>query len=161
MRLALIGALASALASPVLAAEPKAQIRGEIDSALRAQLLRAVGEVDDAPEGTGVPPEGESSGSRPEEGAPDGESSGVRAEGEAAPAMQAVAPPTPPPAAVEPTPGETRSTPARAARAPAGPAELDLGGVVGPALLERYGVTVLAVVVTAVVTWLVARRGWS
>lgn len=30
-------------------AEPKAQIRGEIDAALRAQLARAVGEVDDAP----------------------------------------------------------------------------------------------------------------
>jgi len=54
VRLALVGVLVAAMASPVLtsrawAAEPKAQIRGEIDSALRAQLARAVGEVDDAP----------------------------------------------------------------------------------------------------------------
>jgi uncharacterized protein len=38
------------------------------------------------------------------------------------------------------------------------PEQLDLGSVVGPALLQRYGVTVAAVVVTAVVTWAVARR---
>ncbi|RYF97485.1 MAG: outer membrane protein assembly factor, partial [Caulobacteraceae bacterium] len=30
-------------------AEPRAQIRGEMDAALRAQLTRAVGEVDGAP----------------------------------------------------------------------------------------------------------------
>ncbi len=36
------------LASPA-AADPRAQIRGEMDSDLRAQLIRAVGEVDDAP----------------------------------------------------------------------------------------------------------------
>ena len=128
----------------------------------------ASGEVDDA-----GADQGESSGSRPEAGTKEGGSSGIRPEsaatetGEpfeeevAAPAMQAAAPTTPPPAAVEPTPGETRAAPARPARPPAEPAELDLGGVVGPALLERYGVTVLAVVVTAVVTWLVARRGRS
>ena len=38
------------------------------------------------------------------------------------------------------------------------PAELDLGSVVGPALLQRYGVTIVAVVVTAVLTWFLARR---
>lgn len=87
---------------------------------------------------------------------------------EPAPAMQAAAPTTPPPAAVTPTPGATRSAPGGSAAgrpAPARPApepaELDLGGVVGPALLQRYGVTALAVVVTAVLTWLVARRGRS
>ncbi len=53
MRLAFIGAvlasgLVAGLTSPALA-EPKAQIRGEIDSALRAQLVRAVGDVNDAP----------------------------------------------------------------------------------------------------------------
>ncbi|NBW07757.1 MAG: outer membrane protein assembly factor [Caulobacteraceae bacterium] len=47
-----LGAVALAIAataSPALAAEATAQIRGEIDNALRAQLVRAVGEVDDAP----------------------------------------------------------------------------------------------------------------
>jgi len=53
VRLAFIGAvlasgLVAGLTSPALA-EPKAQIRGEIDSALRAQLVRAVGDVNDAP----------------------------------------------------------------------------------------------------------------
>lgn len=129
----------------------------------------ASGEVDEAP--VAGP---ESSENRADDGGSAPESSGSRGGGAAvaetgepfeeevaAPAMQAAAPTTPPPAAVEPAPGETRSAPARPARPPAEPAELDLGGVVGPALLERYGVTVLAVVVTAVVTWLVARRGRS
>lgn len=75
----------------------------------------------------------------------------------AAPAVQAAAPPTTQPAAVPPAPGRTRPS----NLAPAEPTELDLGGVVGPALLRRYGVTVLAVVLTAVLTWLVARRGRS
>ncbi len=38
------------------------------------------------------------------------------------------------------------------------PLELDLGNVVGPVLLKRYGPTALACLVTAVITWLVARR---
>jgi carbon monoxide dehydrogenase subunit G len=51
------------------------------------------------------------------------------------------------------------STPAPAAPAtPAPAAELDLGNVLGPVLLRRYGPTAATVVVTAVVTWFVARR---
>ena len=38
------------------------------------------------------------------------------------------------------------------------PLELDLGNVVGPVLFRRYGPTALACLVTAVITWLVARR---
>ncbi len=57
-------------------------------------------------------------------------------------------------------PATTRPAPTRPATArPAPePEELDLGSVVGPALFQRYGVTIGAVVVTAVVTWWVARR---
>ena len=47
--------------------------------------------------------------------------------------------------------------PARAAGRPT-PAEIDLGKVAGPALLRRYGGTVLAVVLAMVVTWAVTRR---
>ena len=58
-----------------------------------------------------------------------------------------------------PPPGRTCSADGGGgARAPAEPAELDLGSVVGPALLQRYGVTIAAVVLTAGVTWQVARR---
>ncbi len=60
-----------------------------------------------------------------------------------------VASPAAPAAAPKPAP---RPTPA------AEPLELDLGNVVGPVLLKRYGPTALACVVTAVITWLVARR---
>jgi carbon monoxide dehydrogenase subunit G len=42
--------------------------------------------------------------------------------------------------------------------APAEAAELDLGNLVGPVLLRRYGPTAAAVVITAVVTWFLARR---
>ena len=38
------------------------------------------------------------------------------------------------------------------------PLELELGGVVGPVLFKRYGPTAAACLVTAVITWLVARR---
>ena len=38
------------------------------------------------------------------------------------------------------------------------PLDLDLGGVVGPVLFKRYGPTAAACLVTAVITWLVARR---
>lgn len=41
---------------------------------------------------------------------------------------------------------------------PAEPMELDLGGLVGPVLLKRYGPTAAACLVTAVITWVVARR---
>lgn len=52
-----------------------------------------------------------------------------------------------------------QASPAAGSRSPGRvPAELDIGSVVGPALLQRYGVTVVAVLVTAVVTWVLARR---
>ena len=38
------------------------------------------------------------------------------------------------------------------------PLDLDLGGVVGPVLFRRYGPTAVACLLTAVITWLVARR---
>ncbi|HEX8496400.1 MAG TPA: SRPBCC family protein [Actinomycetales bacterium] len=60
--------------------------------------------------------------------------------------------PTPAPAATAPPPPRLRAVP------DAEPLELDLGGVVGPVLLQRYGPTALACLVTAVITWLVARR---
>ena len=61
------------------------------------------------------------------------------------------------------------AAPAVTARAPPRPAvpkpvqayeplDLDLGGVVGPVLLKRYGPTAAACLLTAVITWLVARR---
>jgi len=60
-----------------------------------------------------------------------------------------------------PAPAATASpsqvSPPRTPAAP--PAEIDLGNLVGPVLLRRYGPTAAAVVVTAVVTWFVARRG--
>ncbi len=104
----------------------------------------AAGEVDEAPV---VEPAAE-----PEtaEAEPAAAGRAGDAEAEPAPAVQAEVPAP----AVAPAPA-ARSAPARAV---AEPAELDLGGVVGPALLQRYGVTALAVVVTAVLTWLVARR---
>jgi hypothetical protein len=47
----------------------------------------------------------------------------------------------------------TRRTPAEPAAA-----ELDLGHVMGPVLLRRFGPLVAACVVTAVITWVIARR---
>jgi translocation and assembly module TamA len=49
LSLVLCGIVASALVAQPAFAEPKAQVRGEIDAALRTQLTRAVGEVDGAP----------------------------------------------------------------------------------------------------------------
>ena len=49
-------------------------------------------------------------------------------------------------------------SPAPVAAPAAEPLELDLGNVVGPVLLKRFGPTALACLVTAVITWLVARR---
>lgn len=77
----------------------------------------------------------------------------------AAAAPKAAAPGTSAPA----TPAPATSAPKAAAPRPAPkvapePQELDLGSVVGPALFQRFGVTIVAVVVTAVVTWLLARR---
>jgi len=45
----LIGTAGALLLASAAAADPRAQIRGEMDAELRAQLIRAVGEVDDAP----------------------------------------------------------------------------------------------------------------
>ena len=56
-----------------------------------------------------------------------------------------------PPAAAAPAPSSSGPTPGE-------PVELDLGDVVGPVLLRRFGPTAAAVVVTAVITWIVARR---
>jgi carbon monoxide dehydrogenase subunit G len=61
--------------------------------------------------------------------------------------------PTSPPGSARPA----SSAPAPAAAAPA----LDLGGLVGPVLLRQYGPTAAAVVLTAVVTWVIARRRYS
>jgi carbon monoxide dehydrogenase subunit G len=79
----------------------------------------------------------------------------------AAEAAPATAPaPQRPVSAVKGTAGTSSAGRPAAGRPAAGgePEQLDLGSVVGPALLQRYGVTVAAVVVTAVVTWVVARR---
>ena len=61
-------------------------------------------------------------------------------------ASSAAAPPTPP------RPAVARSAP------PSEPLELDLGGVVGPVLFKRYGPIAAACLVTAIITWLLARR---
>jgi translocation and assembly module TamA len=45
----LISTAGALLLASAVAADPRAQIRGELDAELRAQLVRAVGEVDDAP----------------------------------------------------------------------------------------------------------------
>ncbi len=45
----LIGTAGSLLLASAAIADPRAQIRGEMDAELREQLVRAVGEVDDAP----------------------------------------------------------------------------------------------------------------
>lgn len=73
------------------------------------------------------------------------------------------------PAVGEPVGQRAVEPPAPAARRPDGPTEapapsrepdeLDLGGVVGPVLLQRYGPILAACALTAVVTWVVARRG--
>ena len=45
----LIGTAGALLLASAAMADPRAQIRGEMDAELRAQLIRAIGEVDDAP----------------------------------------------------------------------------------------------------------------
>lgn len=67
-------------------------------------------------------------------------------------------------AAEDPTPPDVRAdqtaapaTPARPVPPPE-PVGLDLGNVVGPLLLQRFAPLAAAVVVTAVITWLLARR---
>ena len=49
LALFLIGTAGVLLLASAAAADPRAQVRGEMDAELRAQLVRAVGEVDDAP----------------------------------------------------------------------------------------------------------------
>ena len=63
-----------------------------------------------------------------------------------------------PAAATTPAPAATGAPPSRR---PAEAAELDLGGLLGPVLLRRYGPTAAAVIVTAVLTWVVARRRYA
>ncbi len=66
------------------------------------------------------------------------------------------------PVVVEPVVAEpVRAVPVVAAPKPVPayePLELELGGVVGPVLFKRYGPTAAACLLTAVITWLVARR---
>ncbi len=90
----------------------------------------------------------------------DGPAAGPSAEPAAAPREGARA------AAGAAAPGPSRSTAvpvspaAPTRRPPAEPAaaELDLGHVMGPVLLRRFGPLVAACAVTAVITWVIARR---
>jgi hypothetical protein len=50
------------------------------------------------------------------------------------------------------------ATPTRRPPAEPAAAELDLGHVMGPVLLRRFGPLVAACAVTAVITWVIARR---
>jgi carbon monoxide dehydrogenase subunit G len=78
----------------------------------------------------------------------------VPAAEEVAPAPAAAAPsaaPPPPPPPVAPKP----LAPPAARKVSE---ELDLGSVVGPALVQRYGPTLVACLVTALLTWWLARR---
>lgn len=72
--------------------------------------------------------------------------------------VPAAAPTTISAAASSPSPSPTPAAPRLRSVPDAEPLELDLGGVVGPVLLKRYGPTALACLITAVVTWVVARR---
>lgn len=86
--------------------------------------------------------------------APTGPPSAVPPSGAAPTVAEATAPSGPPrPAAPRPVP---QAAP-KAAPHPAG-GELDLNAVVLPVLARQYGPTLLAVLVTAVITWIIARR---
>ncbi len=85
------------------------------------------------------------------------------AEAPSAEAPSAAAPPTPAaaPAAApgpRPTAPADAAPPSRPRPAPVASEPLDLNAVVLPVLARQYGPTVLAVLVTAVLTWVVARR---
>lgn len=54
--------------------------------------------------------------------------------------------------------GPSAGGPANGPAATVEPMELDLRGLVGPVLVKRFGPTVAACLLTAVVTWMVARR---
>jgi uncharacterized protein len=71
------------------------------------------------------------------------------------PPPEAAVPPEPP---LRPAPPPAPAAPAPPVQAPAAAPELDLGDVVGPVLLKRYGPWVAAGVVLAVVVWLISRR---
>ncbi|KQX67041.1 SRPBCC family protein [Angustibacter sp. Root456] len=101
------------------------------------------------------------------EAAPD-EAAPVEAEAVSAPEAAAVAGPT---TEAEPTTAELTAAaaaseppvgaapvPVPAAPIPPPTAEINLGGVVGPVLLKRYGPWVAALVVVGIVIWLIARR---
>ena len=65
------------------------------------------------------------------------------------------------PASPQPAPEASQPAspwPAPPRPAPAEAPALDLGGLVGPVLLRQYGPTAAAVVVTAILTWVAARR---
>ena len=72
---------------------------------------------------------------------------------QAAPSLAAAAPPSAPrPAA--PRPAAARPAPQVVDKTD----ELDLNAVVLPVLARQYGPTILAMLVTAVITWIIARR---
>ena len=86
----------------------------------------------------------------------DGPAAGPPAEPAAAPREGAM----PAAAALAPSAAVPVSPAAPTRRPPAEPAaaELDLGHVMGPVLLRRFGPLVAACAVTAVITWVIARR---
>ena len=86
----------------------------------------------------------------------DGPAAGPSAEPAAAPREGAM----PAAAALAPSTAVPVSPAAPTRRPPAEPAaaELDLGHVMGPVLLRRFGPLVAACAVTAVITWVIARR---
>ncbi len=129
-----------------------------------------------APPGGSSTSEGDHAAAAPSDGASGAEGAeGARATaaptGSAAPGAAAAAPPVPAAtdpsqagAAASPQPAAAAATgtpstpPPRPSAPPSGSAELDLGAVVLPMLARRYGPTLLACAVTAIVTWRVARR---
>ena len=89
----------------------------------------------------------------------DGPAAGPSAEPAAAP-REAARPAAGAAAALAPSTAVPVSPAAPTRRPPAEPAaaELDLGHVMGPVLLRRFGPLVAACAVTAVITWVIARR---
>ena len=84
---------------------------------------------------------------------PSAEPAAAPREGARAAAVAAAPGPSHPPAVPVSPAAPTRRPPAEPAAA-----ELDLGHVMGPVLLRRFGPLVAACAVTAVITWVIARR---
>ncbi len=61
----------------------------------------------------------------------------------------------PVPVPASPAPPPSRPMPSAA---PSPSAEINLGGVVGPVLVKRYGPWVAALALVAVIVWLISRR---